>query len=55
MPAPFTPRRPTMLPRLKAGLARPTPDVLDDILGAVAVFALPVIMLAIGALLDGGM
>lgn len=44
-----------MLPRLKAGLDRLESGPAADVIGAVLVFALPAIVLAIGALVDGGL
>jgi hypothetical protein len=44
-----------MLPRLKAGLDRFEDTPAAAVIGAALVFALPVIVLAIGALVGGGM
>lgn len=44
-----------MLSHLKAGLDRFEATREADVLGAIAVFALPLILLALGVLLDGGM
>lgn len=55
MPTPFTTWRTAMLHRLKAGLDRFEAAPEADLLAAVAVFALPVLMLALGRLFDGGM
>jgi hypothetical protein len=48
-------RRTAMLPRLKAGLDRFEDSPAAAVIGAALVFALPVIVLAIGALVGGGM
>lgn len=55
MPKAFTTWRTAMLTRLKAGLDRfeATPEA--DLAAGIAVFALPVLMLALGRLFDGGM
>lgn len=55
MPTPLTTWRTPMLTRLKAGLDRLEAAPEADLIGAVAVFALPVLMLALGRLFDGGM
>lgn len=55
MPHPFTTWRTTMLTRLKAGLDRLEAAPEADVIGAVVVFALPILMLALGQLIDGGM
>lgn len=44
-----------MLSRLKAGLDRLNETRAADVIGLVGVFALPVIVLKVGALIDGGM
>jgi hypothetical protein len=44
-----------MLPRLKAGLDRFEDSPAAAIIGAALVFALPVLVLALGRLVDGGM
>lgn len=55
MPFPLTTWRTPMLTRLKAGLDRLGAAPEADVIGAVAVFALPILMLALGRLIDGGM
>lgn len=44
-----------MLAKLKAGLCRFEETREADVIGVLAVFALPILMLCIGALLDGGL
>jgi len=44
-----------MLPRPKALRGLTSREIASDILGCALVFALPVIVLAIGAMLDGGL
>lgn len=55
MPSPTTTWRTNMLSHLKAGLDRLEDTPEADVIGAVVVFALPVLMLALGRLFDGGM
>jgi len=50
-----TPRKETTLRRLLAACRRLDRDEIDDVLGVIFVFALPVLVLALGALIDGGM
>jgi hypothetical protein len=54
MPGPH-PQKETTLRRILAACRRLDDDRIDAVLGAAFVFALPVIVLAIGALIDGGM
>jgi hypothetical protein len=49
------PQKETTLRRILAACRRLDGGPMDDVLGAALVFALPVIVLAIGALIDGGM
>jgi hypothetical protein len=44
-----------MLAKLKAGLDRFEDTREADVIGLAAVFAIPVLVLVIGAMLDGGM
>lgn len=44
-----------MINRLRAGLSRLGEADADDIVGGLGLFALPFLVLAIGALLDGGL
>jgi hypothetical protein len=44
-----------MLTRLRAGLDRFEAAPEADLIGAVTVFVLPLLMLALGQLFDGGM
>lgn len=55
MPHPFTTWRTSMLTRLKAGLDRFEDGPEAAVIGAALLFALPILMLALGQLFDGGM